>query len=182
MRIYSSLQGVLTEEQLNEFKEEVEKTIATSVEERLSKVEKIAENYVNETVAEKVAENKAEMEKVLEEQKAELARKNDKELDENLEQFAANPETIWGWWYRTWADYQGSIGGEIAFSAPSGGKICSIGYSLITPSLKLIDAYPMAESGRYPVVKYEEKAISRQIASTNRMNPKVKEVRSSLRN
>lgn len=88
MRLYSSLQGVLTEEQLNEFKEEVEKTIAASVEERLSKVEKIAENYVNETVAEKVAENKAEMEKVLEEQKAELARKNDKELDENLEQFA----------------------------------------------------------------------------------------------
>ena len=65
-----------------------------------------------------------------------------------------NPETIWGWWYRTWSDYQGSIGGEIAFSAPSGGKICSIGYSLITPSLKLIDAYPMAESGRYPVVGY----------------------------
>ena len=66
-----------------------------------------------------------------------------------------NTETIWGWWYRQWSDYQGSIGGEIAFSAPSGGKICSIGYSLITPSLKLIDAYPMAESGRYPVVGYD---------------------------
>lgn len=68
----------------------------------------------------------------------------------------SNKETIWGWWYRKWSDYQGSVGGEIAFSAPSGGKLCSIGYSLITPSLKLIDAYPMAESGRYPVVAYDE--------------------------
>ncbi len=65
-------------------------------------------------------------------------------------------ETIFGWWYRQWAEYQGSIGGEIAFSAPSGGQLCSIGYSLITPSLKQIDAYPMAESGRYPVVGYYE--------------------------
>lgn len=73
-----------------------------------------------------------------------------------FQNWGTNPETIWGWWYRTWADYQGSIGGEIAFSAPSGGKICSIGYSLITPSLKLIDAYPMAESGRYPVLGYDE--------------------------
>ena len=73
-----------------------------------------------------------------------------------FQNWSANTEIIWGWWYRQWADYQGSIGGEIAFSAPSGGRICSIGYSLITPSLKLIDAYPMAESGRYPVLQYEE--------------------------
>ena len=72
-----------------------------------------------------------------------------------FQNWSANPEIIWGWWYRQWADYQGSIGGEIAFSAPSGGKICSIGYALITPSLKLIDAYPMAESGRYPVLDYQ---------------------------
>ena len=63
-----------------------------------------------------------------------------------FQNWSANPEIIWGWWYRQWADYQGS---------PSGGKICSIGYALITPSLKLIDAYPMAESGRYPVLDYQ---------------------------
>ena len=46
----------------------------------------------------------------------------------------SSKETIWGWWYRQWSEWQGSIGGEIAFSAPSGGKLCSIGYSLITPA------------------------------------------------
>ena len=76
-----------------------------------------------------------------------------------FENWGSNPEIIWGWWYRQWAeDYLGSIGGEIAFSAPSGGRLCRRGFSLITPSLKLIDAYPMAESGRYPVVGYEETA------------------------
>ena len=76
-----------------------------------------------------------------------------------FENWETNKEIIWGWWYRTWAeDYLGSIGGEIAFSAPSGGKLCRRGFSLITPSLKLIDAYPMAETGRYPVVGYEETA------------------------
>ena len=73
-----------------------------------------------------------------------------------FENWGTNKEIIWGWWYRQWAeDFLGSIGGEIAFSAPSGGKLCRNGYSLITPSLKLIDAYPMAVSGRYPVVDYE---------------------------
>ena len=76
-----------------------------------------------------------------------------------FENWGTNTEIIWGWWYRQWAeDFLGSIGGEIAFSAPSGGKLCRNGYSLITPSLKLIDSYPMAETGRYPVVKYEETA------------------------
>ena len=76
-----------------------------------------------------------------------------------FENWETNTEIIWGWWYRQWAeDYLGSIGGEIAFSAPSGGKLCRNGFSLITPSLKLIDAYPMAETGRYPVVQYEETA------------------------
>lgn len=74
-----------------------------------------------------------------------------------FENWNTNPEIIWGWWYRQWAeDYLGSIGGEIAFAAPSGGRLCRRGFSLITPSLKLIDAYPMAETGRYPVLGYEQ--------------------------
>ena len=74
-----------------------------------------------------------------------------------FESWNTNKEIIWGWWYRQWAeDYLGSIGGEIAFSAPSGGRICRRGFSLISPSLKLVDAYPMAGTGRYPVVGYEE--------------------------
>lgn len=74
-----------------------------------------------------------------------------------FENWNTNPEIIWGWWYRQWAeDYLGTIGGEIAFAAPSGGLLCRRGFSLITPSLKLIDAYPMAETGRYPVLGYEQ--------------------------
>ena len=74
-----------------------------------------------------------------------------------FENWGTNPEIIWGWWYRQWGeDYLGTIGAELAFSFPSGGKICRSGFSLITPSLKLVDAYPMAESGRYPVVGYYE--------------------------
>ena len=74
-----------------------------------------------------------------------------------FENWSSNPEIIWGWWYRQWGeDYLGTIGAELAFSFPSGGKLCRNGFSLITPSLKLVDAYPMAESGRYPVVGYYE--------------------------
>lgn len=76
-----------------------------------------------------------------------------------FENWGTNKEIIWGWWYRQWAeDYLGSIGGEIAFSAPSGGRLCRNGFSLITPSLKLIDAYPMAATGRYPVLQYAQTA------------------------
>ncbi|MBP5483071.1 MAG: RagB/SusD family nutrient uptake outer membrane protein [Bacteroidales bacterium] len=74
-----------------------------------------------------------------------------------FENWSTNPEIIWGWWYRQWGeDYLGTIGAELAFSFPSGGKLCRNGFSLITPSLKLVDAYPMAESGRYPVIGYYE--------------------------
>ena len=68
-----------------------------------------------------------------------------------------NHEVIWGWWYRSWADESlGSIGGDIAFCAPAGGKIALAGYSLSSPSLKLVDSYPMWETGRYPVLGYEK--------------------------
>lgn len=74
-----------------------------------------------------------------------------------FENWGTNPEIIWGWWYRQWGeDYLGTVGSELAFSFPSGGKLCRNGFSLITPSLKLVDAYPMAETGRYPVVGYAE--------------------------
>lgn len=74
-----------------------------------------------------------------------------------FENWGTNPEIIWGWWYRQWGeDYLGTVGAELAFSFPSGGKLCRNGFSLITPSLKLVDAYPMAETGRYPVVGYAE--------------------------
>ena len=72
-----------------------------------------------------------------------------------FQSWETNPETIWGWWYRTQDDgYMGSIGCQIAYAAPRG--IGLEGYSLLTPSLKLVDAYPMWESGRYPVVGYEK--------------------------
>ena len=70
-----------------------------------------------------------------------------------FQSWESNPETIWGWWYRTQDDgYLGSVGVQIGYSAP---RIISLeGYSLLTPSLKLVDAYPMWETGRYPVLGY----------------------------
>ena len=67
-----------------------------------------------------------------------------------------NTEIIWGWWYRAWGDESLGGGCDIAYAAPSGGKIALAGYSLNSPSLKLVDAYPMWENGRYPVLGYEK--------------------------
>ncbi len=74
-----------------------------------------------------------------------------------FETWETSPETIWGWWFRSQDDgYLGSVGYYIGFSAPR--TIALEGYQLITPSLKLVDAYPMYETGRYPVVGYEKTA------------------------
>lgn len=70
-----------------------------------------------------------------------------------------NEETIWGWWYRAWEpgnDWLGTAGGAFPYYLP--GKFGGIAYAYggwIQPSLKLVDAYPMYESGRYPVTGYE---------------------------
>ena len=69
-----------------------------------------------------------------------------------------NNEIIWGWWYRAWGDESLGGGCDIAYAAPAGGKIAIAGYSLNSPSLKLVDAYPMWENGRYPVLGYERSA------------------------
>ena len=67
-----------------------------------------------------------------------------------------NRETIWGWWYRSWGDESLGRGCDVAYAAPAGGKIALAGYSLTSPSLKLVDAYPMWENGRYPVLGYQK--------------------------
>ncbi len=67
-----------------------------------------------------------------------------------------NREIIWGWWYRSWGDASLGQGCDVAYAAPSGGKIALQGYSLTSPSLKLVDAYPMMENGRYPVLGYSK--------------------------
>ncbi|MBR1871808.1 MAG: RagB/SusD family nutrient uptake outer membrane protein, partial [Bacteroidales bacterium] len=77
-----------------------------------------------------------------------------------------NSEIIWGWWFRTWAPsdpYAGTVGGLLAASVPM--QIASAaglttkaplyGWQLFTPSLKLVDAFPMMASGRYPVTGYD---------------------------
>ena len=67
-----------------------------------------------------------------------------------------NTETIWGWWFHSWEDYLGTTGGFIAYAAPR--DIVLYGFQLLTPSLKLVDAYPMWETGRYPVTGYKKDA------------------------
>lgn len=64
-----------------------------------------------------------------------------------------NKETIWGWWKRESSEYGSYLAGA--------GQImcCALapqiegvgGYSGITPSLKLVDAFPMQATGRYPL-------------------------------
>ncbi|MBP5488289.1 MAG: RagB/SusD family nutrient uptake outer membrane protein [Bacteroidales bacterium] len=64
-----------------------------------------------------------------------------------------NKETIWGWWKRESSEYGSYLAGA--------GQImcCALapqiegvgGYAGITPSLKLVDAFPMQATGRYPL-------------------------------
>ena len=73
-----------------------------------------------------------------------------------FEGWSTNREIIWGWWYRAWGDESLGSGCDIAYAAPAGGKIALAGYSLNSPSLKLVDAYPMWETGRYPILGYNK--------------------------
>lgn len=69
-----------------------------------------------------------------------------------------NTEVIWGWWHREWEPgngWLGSVGGQYPYILPPlPGLFQSYG-GWMQPSLKLVDAYPMFESGRYPVTGYE---------------------------
>lgn len=72
-----------------------------------------------------------------------------------------NEETIWGWWYRTSSGYSwmGSSGAVIACQIPGGpGELVGFanGNGGVAPSLKLVDTYPMAQSGRFPVKGYKK--------------------------
>lgn len=67
-----------------------------------------------------------------------------------------NSENLFGWWRRT-SDAYSWLGGGGAILAVSGPGISCVyqGYSGVCPSLKLVDSYPMWESGRYPVTGYQ---------------------------
>lgn len=77
-----------------------------------------------------------------------------------------NSETLWGWWnsgighsdsgFATWI---GSTGSFIYACAPDFRPYITTTYPMLqayTPSLKMVDAYPMEASGRYPVLGYEK--------------------------
>lgn len=66
-----------------------------------------------------------------------------------------NSETIFGWWTRTSGgySYMGGVGAALACACPP--KMVLYGFGGIAPSLKLVDSYPMWDSGRYPVTGYE---------------------------
>ena len=69
-----------------------------------------------------------------------------------------NKETIFGWWKRT-SDaysYMGGSGACLGCACPAfRAEQILWGFGGIAPSLKLVDAYPMWETGRYPVTGYE---------------------------
>ena len=76
-----------------------------------------------------------------------------------------NSETIWGWWhlgighsdggFSTWI---GATGSFMYCTIPNFPEVTTSYRPLqaYTPSLKMVDAYPMAASGRYPVLGYEK--------------------------
>ncbi|MCD7969878.1 MAG: RagB/SusD family nutrient uptake outer membrane protein [Alistipes sp.] len=68
-----------------------------------------------------------------------------------------NRETIWGWWRRASAahDWLGGTGGTLAVAMPNSFTGIAYGYAGVAPSLKLVDTYPMWDTGRYPVTGYE---------------------------
>lgn len=69
-----------------------------------------------------------------------------------------NSETIWGWWTRTSSAYTYFGGSGAAIGTAMAPNIMPYaGFGGIAPSLKLVDSYPMWESGRYPVKGYEGK-------------------------
>lgn len=63
-----------------------------------------------------------------------------------------NSETIWGWWKRESSEYNylKSAGAVMCCAMPPGLEGYG-GWSGITPSLKLVDAFPMQATGRYPL-------------------------------
>ncbi|MDE5594541.1 MAG: RagB/SusD family nutrient uptake outer membrane protein, partial [Muribaculaceae bacterium] len=70
-----------------------------------------------------------------------------------------NDEIIWGYWPRLCPYSQSGGVGYIAYLqraryCPT--EIIAQGCSGYCPSLKLVDAYPMSKSGRYPVIGYSE--------------------------
>ena len=70
---------------------------------------------------------------------------------------AWNSEIIWGYWPRS-CPYSASVGLYPAYM--NGARYCPTniiaqGCSGYCPSLKLVDSYPMAETGRYPVTGYD---------------------------
>ena len=61
MKIYEALKNVLSKEQLEDFQEEVKKTIEEAVEKRQNELTKISESYVKESAAEKAEEIEAQL-------------------------------------------------------------------------------------------------------------------------
>ena len=78
-----------------------------------------------------------------------------------------NSETIWGWWHLGighsnggFATWIGATGSFMYCTIPDfGNTVITTSYRPLqayTPSLKMVDAYPMEATGRYPVLGYEK--------------------------
>jgi len=76
-----------------------------------------------------------------------------------------NSETIWGWWHLGighsdggFATWIGATGSFMYCTIPDFKEVTTSYRPLqaYTPSLKMVDAYPMAVSGRYPVIGYQK--------------------------
>ena len=68
-----------------------------------------------------------------------------------------NKEIVWGWWKRESSEYSylWGNGQQLALTLPPAPALHYHGFAHVSPSLKLVDAFPVWETGRYPVTGYE---------------------------
>lgn len=81
-----------------------------------------------------------------------------------------NKETIWGAWGRNPTNTGLGAIGFYLYSRCMPPRVCELGVGGFCPSLKLVDTYPMAKSGRYPVTGYDNNGnpvIDEQSGYTN---------------
>lgn len=81
-----------------------------------------------------------------------------------------NKETIWGAWGRNPTNTGLGAIGFYLYSRCMPPRVCELGVGGFCPSLKLVDTYPMAKSGRYPVTGYDNNGnpvIDKQSGYTN---------------
>lgn len=93
MRIYEALKGILTEEQLKDFENEVKSTIEEAVEKKSGELSELSEQYVKQAIAEKEQEFQAKI-KEFETGTTDLKASLKEEYEQKLQEAEAEKEAL----------------------------------------------------------------------------------------